>query len=176
MDAKANLAAGAPAEAAEGFVIARTFAAPRALVWKAWTESDRLARWWGPKDFAILSCTVDLRPGGVFHYHLRSPDGQDVWGRFVYREIVAPERLVFIVSFSDEKGGVTRHPWSATWPLHILSTVTFAEHDGKTTVTVRWVPHAATDTERETFDAGRESMRQGWTGTLDQLAAYLAKA
>jgi uncharacterized protein YndB with AHSA1/START domain len=54
--------------------------------------------------------------------------------------------------------------------------VTFVERAGRTTLTVRWAPHAATETERRTFDAGHESMQQGWTGTLDQLAAYLAQA
>lgn len=157
------------------FVIERTFDAPRALVWKAWTERDRLARWWGPKGFKVEVREIDLRPGGVFHYGLRSANGQQHWGRFVYREIVAPKRLVFTVSFADEKGSVTRHPWDANWPLEMLSTVTFAEHEGRTTVTVTQLPLNATETERKVFAAGRESMRAGWTGTCDQLAEYLAK-
>jgi uncharacterized protein YndB with AHSA1/START domain len=160
----------------EPFVISRAFDARRDVVWKAWTEPERLKRWWGPKGFTVVSCTVDLRPGGVFHYGLRAPDGSDMWGRFVYREIVAPERLVFVVSFSDEKGGVTRHPWSPNWPLEMHSTVSFQEHVGKTTVTVTWTPGSATEIERKTFDEGQPSMRQGWTGTFDQLVEYLAKA
>lgn len=52
---------------------------------------------------------MDLRPGGVYHYCMRSPDGHDMWGRFVYREIVKPERIVFINSFSDEMGGLARN-------------------------------------------------------------------
>ena len=95
---------------------------------------------------------------------------------FIYREIIAPERLVFIVSFSDEKGGVTRHPWSPNWPLETLSTVTFEAHGGKTKITVRWIPHAATELERKTFEDGRDGMTQGWTGTFDQFADYLAKS
>lgn len=71
---------------------------------------------------------------------------------------------------------MTRHPGSPDWPLEILSTVIFAEDDGKTAVTIRWAPHAATEKERAAFEAGRDSMRQGWTGTLDQLTAYLGKA
>lgn len=162
--------------AGQEFVISRVFDAPRELVWKAWTEPARLARWWGPKGFAVRSCKVDLRPGGLFHYCLGSPGGHDMWGKFVYREIAAPERLVFVNSFSDEKGSVTRHPMHLAWPLEILSTVTFAEHEGRTTLTIRSVPINATNEERKTFEDGRESMRQGWTGTLDQLAGYLAKA
>ena len=160
---------------AEPFVISRVLDAGRDVVWAAWTDPERLTHWWGPKGVTVVSCTVDLRPGGVFHYGLRAPDGSDTWGRFVYREIVAPERLVFVVSFSDAKGGVTRHPWSPSWPLETLSTVTFQEHGAKTTVTVTWTPHAATEIERTTFEEGHPSMRQGWTGTFDQLAEYLAK-
>ena len=96
-------------------VITRIFDAPRELVWKAWTEPERLMHWWGPKGFTVHTCKVDLRPGGVFHYGMRAPDGSDIWGKFIYREIVAPERIVFIGSFSDEKGGVTRHPMSRPW-------------------------------------------------------------
>lgn len=158
------------------FVISRTFDAPRELVWKAHTECAHLMHWWGPKGFKMRLCKLDLRPGGTFHYCLRGPDGSDMWGKFVYREIVAPERLVFISSFSDEHAGVVHHPMAPTWPLETLSTLTFSEHDGKTTLTVHWTPHNATEEQRKTFEAGRDSMRQGWTGTLDQLAAYLAKA
>ena len=70
------------------FVITRVFDAPRSLVWKAWAERDRLMQWFGPKGFIMRVATLDLRPGGIFHYCLRSPDGKDMWGKFVYRELV----------------------------------------------------------------------------------------
>lgn len=161
------------------FVISRVYDAPRDRVWKAWTEEERLKQWWSPPGFTTHTCKVDLRPGGVFHYGMTAPDGTQVWGRFIYREIVAPEKLVFIVSFSDPNGGVTRHPWSANWPLETLSTVTFEEMGEKpgkrTKVTVQWVPHDATELERKTFDEGRDSMKQGWGGTLEQLSGHLGK-
>ncbi len=157
------------------FEITRVFDAPRERVWKAWTEAARLKQWWGPKGFTVHTCKVDLRPGGVFHYGMKAPDGSDMWGKFVYREITAPRKLVFIVSFSDPKGGMTRHPSAPNWPLQMLSTVTFEEQGGKTKVTVRWIAHEATELERKTFEDGMESMHQGWTGTMDQFAAYLAK-
>jgi uncharacterized protein YndB with AHSA1/START domain len=106
---------------------------------------------------------------------MNAPDGSEMWGKFVYREIKAPEKLVFVVSFSDAHGGVTRHPWSPGWPQYILSTVTFSEVSGKTRVEVSWTPHEATEAERRTFEEGRASMTQGWGGTLDQLEAYLGK-
>jgi uncharacterized protein YndB with AHSA1/START domain len=158
------------------FEITRVFDAPRDRVWKAWTEAERLKHWFGPKGFKTHTCKVDLRPGGVFHYGMKAPDGADVWGKFVYREIQAPKRLVFIVSFSDPKGGVTRHPGSPGWPLEMLSTVTFEEQGGKTKVTVQWLPHNATEAERKTFEEGRDGMKQGWTGTFEQFTDYLKKA
>ena len=63
-----------------------------------------------------------------------------------------------------------------TWPLQMLSTFTFEDVGSKTKLAIRWAPHNATDEERKTFDSGHDSMRQGWGGTMDQLAAYLAKA
>jgi len=164
------------AEKSDEFVITRVFDAPRERVWKAWTEAERLKQWWGPKGFTVSHCTVDLRPGGVMHYCLRSPDGHDMWGKFVYREIVKPEKLVFVVSFSDEKGGLVRHPMHAKWPMELLSTLTLAKHEGRTTLTLQWSPLSATDSERETFDAGHASMQQGWGGTFDQLADYLKRS
>jgi uncharacterized protein YndB with AHSA1/START domain len=159
------------------FVISRVFDAPRDVVWKSWTEPERLKKWWGPAGFTVHTCKVDLRPGGMFHYGMKAPDGSDMWGKLIYREIAKPEKLVFIVCFSDEKGGVTRHPMSASWPLETLSTVIFEAQGGKTKVTVRWIPgESSTEIERKTFDEGRDGMKQGWTGTMDQFAAYLAKA
>jgi uncharacterized protein YndB with AHSA1/START domain len=157
----------------EDFVISRTFDAPRELVWKAFTDPEHMKNWWGPKGFTVRSAKMDFRPGGSYHYCMRSPDGQDMWGKFAYREIVAPERIVFLNSFSDENGGLTRHPMSPTWPLEMLSTFTFTERDGKTTLTIRWSPYNANEVESKTFDEGRKGMIGGWTGTLDQLETYL---
>jgi uncharacterized protein YndB with AHSA1/START domain len=100
-----------------------------------------------------------------------------MWGKFVYREIVPPERLVLINSFSDEKGGTARHPGHESWPLEIRSIFTFEDvPGGKTKFTVRWAPHNATEAEIRTFDSNRNSMTQGWSGTFEQLEAYLATA
>lgn len=157
------------------FVITRDFDAPRDLVFRAWTEADHLARWFGPKGFTMATCTVDLRPGGVFHYGMRGPDGRVMWGKWVFREVAPPERLVIVVSFSDESGGITRHPFAPEWPAEVLSTSTFTERDGRTTLTIRSVPLNASDSERRAYEAGHDSMRQGFAGTFDQLAAYLAQ-
>lgn len=155
------------------FVISRTFNAPLDRVWKAWTEPKQMAAWWGPKGFKADVKTLDLEPGGLFHYCMESPQGQVMWGRMVFREIVPKERLVFINSFSDEAGGLTRHPLNEEWPAQIHSTITFTEENGQTTVTVEWTPYDATESECETFDEGSDSMQAGWTGTFDKLDAHL---
>jgi uncharacterized protein YndB with AHSA1/START domain len=158
------------------FVITRVFDAPRQLVWKAWTDAEQLKHWWGPKGFKWLRATLDLRPGGLFHYCMRSPDGLEMWGKFRYHEVAAPERLTYIVSFSDAEGGITRNPMSATWPLEVLNTMTLSEQKGRTTLTLTGIPHNASEEERHTFRKGHLSMQQGFKGTLNQLAAYLSQA
>ena len=159
------------------FVMSRVFDAPRDLVWKCFTDPERMKQWWGPKGFKVLAAKMDLRPGGTYLYGMQAPNGQTMWGKFVYREVVPQERMVFINSFSDEKGGVTRHPGNENWPLEMLSTFSFEDvPGGKTKFTVTWTPHNASDDERKTFDSNRQSMLQGWGGTMEQLEAYLARA
>jgi uncharacterized protein YndB with AHSA1/START domain len=158
------------------FGITRDFDAPRELVWMAWTERDRLMQWFGPKGMPMTTAKMDFRVGGRFHFSLRMPDGNDMWGRFVFREIDPPNKLVWLHSFSDPAGGLSRHPLHEKWPMEMLTTVTFVEHQGRTTVTVRMSALDASPEERETFDSNHDSMRGGWGGTFDQLGAYLAKA
>ena len=159
------------------FVISRMLDAPRELVWKCFTDPEHMKQWWGPKGVKVVKSEMDLRVGGTYLYGMQVPDAPVMWGKFVYREIVPPEKLVFINSFSDENRGLTRHPMSPTWPMELLSTFTFEEAGpGKTKFTIRWSPHNATAEERKTFDAGQASMNQGWSGTLEQLENYLATA
>jgi len=163
------------ANSPDDFTLSREFDASRETLWACLTDPQRMRQWWGPKGCKVVAANMDLRPGGSYHYGLDMPNGQTMWGKFVYREIVAPERLNFINFFSDEKGGVTRHPLAPNWPLEMLSTFTLEKTNGKTRFAVRWSPHNATKEERETFDSPemRIGMANGWTGTLDQLEAYL---
>ncbi len=157
------------------FIISRAFDAPRELVWKAWTERERLMQWFGPKGCTMPVAKMDVRVGGSCHFCLHTPDGREMWGKFIYREIAAPERLVYVQHFSDAAGGITRHPLKPGWPLQMLTTVTFAWQNGKTLLTMRWTPLEGTDEELQTFDGEHEGMKQGWGGSFDQLADYLAK-
>lgn len=157
------------------FILSREFAAPRELMWRVWTEQEHFTRWFGPKGFTMPKFTMDFRPGGMLHYSLRSPDGKELWGKAVYREIVKPEKIVWVNSFSDKDAGLTHHPFSKDpWPLEMLTEVTFVEQAGRTKVTVKWLPLDSTPEERQTFDQSHDSMKMGWGGTLVQLEAYLA--
>jgi uncharacterized protein YndB with AHSA1/START domain len=159
------------------FAITRVFDAPRELVWQAWSEPERLAQWWGPKAATIRIVKLDFRPGGIFHYAMAFQPGHDIHGRFIYREIAAPERLVFVISFSDADGGITRAPFpqlGGNWPLEVLNTVTLTEQGGRTTLDLRGRPINATDVERRTYADMHDSMRQGFGGSFDKLDAYLA--
>jgi uncharacterized protein YndB with AHSA1/START domain len=159
----------------EPFVLTRSLDAPRALVWKVWTEAAHLGKWFSPKGFTILKADMDFKVGGIYHYGLKAPDGTPMWGKWQFSEITAPEKIVLVQCFSDEKRGVARHPFSPDWPQFTLSTFTFAEQGNKTLFTLSWAPHEASEKELQTFEAGRASMTQGWGGTMEQLTAYLAQ-
>lgn len=156
------------------FVIERLFDTPRDLVWKVFTQRDHLMRWWGPKGFKMIVGELDLKPGGMFLYGMQAPEGSEMWGKWVFREIVKPERLVFVSSFSDKNAGLTRHPMAPTWPIEMLGTATFIDEGGKTRLVNRAVALNASDEERATFEGNFDSMTQGWGGTWDQLSTYLA--
>ena len=148
----------APKSAERELVITRVFDAPRELVWRAWTEPAAAVKWWGPKGFTVPDYKTDSRPGGAWRVCMRSPEGEDHWAHGVYREIVAPERLVFTYAFEDATG----KPGHET-----LVTVTFAELGEKTKLTV----HQAVF---ESVTVRDEHVR-GWTEALDRLAGYLTQ-
>jgi uncharacterized protein YndB with AHSA1/START domain len=148
----------APRTADRELVISRTFDAPRATVFKAWTEKEQLASWWGPQGFVIESCEADLRPGGAWRLAMRSPEGTLHTNRGVYREIVPPERLVLTYAWEDARGT----------PGHeTLVTVTFAEQGKRT----RMVLHQAI------FESPTscEAHRTGWTSCFERFSGYLAE-
>lgn len=159
---------------AEVFVLVREFDAPRELVFRAWTEADQLTRWWGPAGFTMAGVHLELRPGGSFHYSMRGPDESEMWGKFVFREIDPPARLVLVNGFSNPAGERTRHPGAPGWPREMLITVDFREQGGKTTVALRSIPIHASAAERATFRAGHASMAGGFGASFEQLREHLA--
>ncbi|HWO17628.1 MAG TPA: SRPBCC family protein [Kofleriaceae bacterium] len=122
MSARNKLAITTPSE--REIAMTRAFDAPRALVWQMFTRPEHVRQWWGHGHLEVTVCEIDLRVGGAYRYTGRTPDGMEVPFRGVYREIVAPERLVLTEIYDvpmarDHEGVVT---------------TTFTEAAGKTTV------------------------------------------
>lgn len=140
-------------------VMTRAFAAPRALVWKAWTNATHAKSWMGPRGFTATSLESELRPRGAWRLCLRRDDNaEELWQGGVYFEVVTPERLVF--SFAWD-GADHRHGHETRITLN------FAEQQGKTTMNFR----------QETFESvgQRDAHQQEWNSTFDRLAEHLAK-
>jgi uncharacterized protein YndB with AHSA1/START domain len=156
------------------FVIQRLLKAPRQLVWEVYTRPEHLPNWLGPKGSSMPYSKLDLRVGGTFHYSMKTESGQELWGKWLFREITPPERIVLIQHFSDQAGGVTRNPWNPLWPLYTHSTTTLTPQGNNTLMTLEWAAHEATAEEVATFDASHASMQQGWSGNLDVLEGYLS--
>lgn len=149
---------------AEGeLTITRIFDAPRALVFAAWTDAKHLAQWWGPHGFTNPVCTIEARVGGALRIDMRGPDGTIYPLTGVVRELVAPERLVWQTVALDAAG---RHL------LEGLTTVTFAEANGKTTMTIHTRAIAVTG-EAIAYIKG---MNAGWTQSIERLEAFVANA
>jgi uncharacterized protein YndB with AHSA1/START domain len=154
----------------------RVFDAPRDLVWKAFTDRERMARWWGMKGTTTRIRELDLRPGGTFLYVMRMPDGREMCGKWVYREIVAPELLVVVHFATDETGKPIPHPYDPSLPPEMLTTSRFTEHAGRTTLELRSVPINETPAQRAAFNKLADAMEEGFNNSLDLLGEYLAKA
>lgn len=158
----------------QAFVLERTFKAPIATLWKMWTQPEHMARWWGPKELKVGPSKMDFRRGGTYHYSMIGPDGSEMWGKMHYRDIVEPVRVLWVNSFSDKNGGITRHPMAPLFPAEILSTLILTEvGPGQTKVTIRAYPINATPEEIKFFNGMHASMTQGWTGSFDRLGDVL---
>ncbi len=158
---------------AKQLVITRELHAPRELVFKVWSEVEHLKKWWGPVGLTFGYAKLDFRPGGLFHYQMSMPDGTEMWGRFVFEEIVPNEKIVFHNAFSDKEGNAVRAAFNENFPLEIRNVLTFEEHDGKTILTISGGPLHATEAEQQFFESMFDSMNEGFGGTFDQLEAYL---
>jgi uncharacterized protein YndB with AHSA1/START domain len=160
---------------AKEFIVIRTCDASRERVFAAWSDYDSLKQWWGPTGMQWVTGTLDFQPGGSFHYCMKSPEGYEMWGKFVYGDIAAREKIIFTNSFSDKDGNIVRAPFSSSWPREVKNVMTFEEKNGKTIMTLRGNPVNPTPDEQKTFEAMFDSMQKGFGATFDQLTDYLAK-
>lgn len=139
--------------------IMRVFQAPRALVWRAFTEPEHLMKWWGPTHHPAIHMSMDVRPGGQWRNCLRSVEtGKELWQHGVFHEVVAPERLVFSFVWEEEgERGVEN-----------IVTITLADQGPKTLLTLHQAPFQSS--------GERDGHGEGWGSSFDRLAAHLDAA
>ena len=148
--------------------ITRVVKAPRELVFKAWTDPELLAQWWGPRGVTNPECEVDARVGGTIHVvmlageELGSMAGQRWPMQGVFREIQKPEKIVFTNQAIDEQGNVL---------IDGLTTVIFEEEgEGSTKLTMTTVAKGVSPQAPQMLDG----MNQGWTESIEKLSEFLA--
>ena len=152
---QADLTASPAADPERVLRMTRTFAAPRETVFRAWTDPARLAKWWGPEGMSVPVCDMDVRPGGAWRTCMRSPEGADNFVRGVYREIVAPEKLVF--TWAWEADGVPGH--------ETVVTVEFHERGASTELVLT----------QQVFETAKSCRlhHEGWSSSFDCLEQHL---
>ena len=155
-----NARPSAAADAAEReLVITRLVDAPRDMVYAAWTDPKQAMQWWAPEGLTVVALEMDVRPGGQWRKCMRAPDGNDYWRKGVYREVVAPERLVFTYVSDDPRG----EPGHET-----LVTVTFEKRGAKTMMTLC---HSGFESK-----PARDAHHRGWASSLERFARYVTPA
>lgn len=152
-------------------VITRSFDAPRAALWKAWTDPEQVMRWWGPKSYTSPTCKIDLRVGGKYLFSMRSPEGQTFYSTGTYTKIEPETLLEADDSFADENGNIvpaSHYGMPANFPLKSKLTVTLEdEAPGKTKMTIK----------QESVPAGQmyDYSVAGWNESFDKLDGILTK-
>jgi uncharacterized protein YndB with AHSA1/START domain len=161
-DATSSAAAG---QARQELVLTRILGAPRSLVFKAWTDSKHVARWWSPRGFTNPVCELDVRPGGLIRIDMRAPNGTIHPMKGVFHEIVEPERLVFTGTAMEDEHGKPQ--------LEILNTITFEDFNGITKLTMHARLVAKDLQLTPQVLAALSGMEQGWSESLYRLADEL---
>ncbi len=137
-------------------VITRVFNAPRAVVFDTWTKAEHVAHWWDPSGVPLAACEIDLRPNGAFRFVNQGPDGMQHAFTGIYREIVAPARLVFTARISPSGA-------------ESVGTLVFTENEGRTTLVMTIACQSRADRDALL----KMQIDVGTARTLDNLDEYL---
>ncbi len=144
-------------------IIERTFDLPIDKVWKAFSDSEYLKKWFSPKDYTVPNSQIDFREGGKYLNSMKAPDGKETWSTGTFTEIVHHKRIVYSDSFSDSKGNVvpaSYYNMSGDWGDTLIVTVEFEEVDGKTKMKLT---HEGLPYEMA------EDCKEGWNSCFDKL-------
>lgn len=146
--------------------VERTFNAPRDLVWQAFTDPKHIEKWWGPRGWQTIVFKMDVRPGGVWHFVMRGPEGMESWGLATYREVSAPTRLTYDDAWSNPEG--TANEDMPVTPVEI----DFLEESGKTRI-ISVSRFDSVETLEQVKDMG---LAEGLTETWDRLDEFVTGA
>lgn len=155
------------------FVYERIFKAPRALVFDCFAKVEHMSKWFRSPGSVCEFIYSDVRPGGYNHVKMVNPDMGTFYGKYTFREVTPIDRLVYVNAFADAEGNLVHHPMAPTWPLELLTELTFTDEGADTKLTLVWTAIDANEEELATFEAGLDGCRQGWGTTLDYLDTYL---
>lgn len=159
-------------------VITLTLPTSPAIAFEMFSQKEHVANWWGPKGMDMEIKTFDFRPGGIFHYVLKAGNGFEMWGKFTYLEIEAPNRITLINSFSNavaETVPAPVVPFGADWPLEMWTEYRFEKSVDQTLITLTSFPQNASEASEQLFFENHHNMKLGFKGTFDALEEYLER-
>lgn len=142
------------------YLIERLFNAPRAAVWRAWSQPDLLARWYGPGIETIIH-EFDLRPGGVWLNEMKWGDKSDL-SKMAFISVTPLEQIVWHHSSTNRDWEIVPNPMMPDWPLVLLTSVEFTDAGNQTKVRFRQTPLDASDAETACFTRMAPGMSKGW--------------
>jgi uncharacterized protein YndB with AHSA1/START domain len=157
------------------FIISREFKTNLDTMWKMFTEPSHMASWYGPKEITLGHFEMNFKRGGHYHFSMIAEDSNESWGKLHYIDIVKNTRLIYVTTFSNAKGEITRHPMAPMIPAELMTTVNFIKIDEHNTkIEIRWYPLNALPEEIKMFNDFHASFNMGWTGSLDRLEKVLS--
>lgn len=151
------------------------FNVSRELMFKMWTDFDHLLKWWCPEGCTMNKSNLIQSSSDILHFIIKSSDDKEMSGKLVFKESMAPEKVAFIKSFTDQDGNTIPAPFCAEFPMEVMNVLTLVEEDGKTKVIVKGYPINATEEEIKFFESMHSNMQQSFIGTFENLEKYLVE-
>lgn len=145
-------------------LVKRSFNAPKDLVWAAWTDPEILDLWWAPKPYQAVSKKLDLKPGGIWHYYMQGPEGDQHWCLFEYQNINHQESFDGIDAFCDENAQVNNSKPRVKWFNQFKS-------QGEETLVIAELSFEKLSDLESIIEMG---FKEGFTAGLENLDHYIA--
>lgn len=147
-------------------ILIREFDAPPELMFEVWSDCKHLKHWWGPKEWPMDECEMDFREGGSWLYCMHGPnEGDEAWGKAIYKEIDRPTKLIYKDHFTDAEGNVVENM------PNLIVTVEFVPQNGKTKQ-INTIDFETNEDRDKIYEMG---MAEGMDSSMDRLESYLSQ-